>query len=352
MTDRLDDSLSRALRDRLEADRRATATPPVGLVLARARHRTTSRVAAAALAIAVVVGGAALALPADAPAPDGLDVAGGDQGPVLLAEGTDGRGAWQLLGRASDRCLLLVRAGAEGGSCGLADPPRLEETSVQSVGRGASAETLVAGLVPDGADVVAVDPTVGEARAAVSYEDAGLRWFVARLPGVTGLDGVVALRDGQEVARTSTPLPPPPEPRTPASAAPGLRAPVALRLTATDEFGRVTALREGPEGLEVDVDRVDWLSGQEAVDAAAARGEEPGGDYYLVDDSTRTRTYGLTNEAVVWGSIGFGAEPSAPERVTLDRWQAFLQTEAGGQALFHLDLKDGVVLGIEEQYQP
>ena len=368
-TDPGEDRFRVALRERLEVDRLQTVTPPVGAVLARARRRGRTRAAGAVLAVAAVAGGVSLVGSPSRPA----QPAGGLVAEVLLAEGADELGAWRLLGRAAERCLLLVRDTSEGGACGLADPPRLQETSVRAVGSGESAQTLIAGLVPDGAERVVVDPSSGELVPAQVRRGGGLRWFVLRLDGVTGVDALTALAgDGAEVDRLEMPLPPPSAPGTDApegvpsapppgpppppppapSSAPGVRAPAALRLTATDEFGRVTAVREGPEGLEVDVDRVDWLSGQEAVDIAAGRGEEPGGDYHLVDDSPRTRTYGLSDEVAVWGSLGFGVEPSMPERVTLDRWRTFLKTAVGRQTLFHLEVEDGVVLGIEEQYRP
>ena len=275
---------------------------------------------------------------------------------MLLAEGSDDRGDWRLVGRGADRCLLLVRRDGEGGSCDLTGPPRLEETSVTGIGSGPTAETLVAGLVPDGADQVVVDPSVGDTRAAVVHEGGALRWFVARLPGVTGVDQVVALADGQEVVEHEDPA---------AAPARGVRPP-AERDRPTPRsvppppcaWPRPTTSAGSPSSGRGRRDSRSWSTG--STGSAGRRrsrrrgpvGQEPGGDYYVVDDETRTRTYRLTDETVFWGSIGLGAEPSTPRRVTLERWRDFLPTPVGGQTLWHVDVEDGVAVGIEEQYRP
>ncbi|MCW2607817.1 MAG: hypothetical protein JWO60_2510, partial [Frankiales bacterium] len=324
------------------------------------------------LATAALVGGGVLVTDLVRPVPRSAPLATGS-GEVLLASGTETDGPWRLLGRAEGRCLTLVRTTSEGGACDLADPPRLEETSVLSVDERADAVTLVAGLAPEGAVRIVVDPTVGDPQPAELREGAGLTWFVLRLDTVTGVDAITTTdASGAEVARLTTPLPPPPPPLPDTSSSPlpeslpseeppatsepspsasAVHAPPAVRLAETDEFGRVTAVREADGGLEVDVDRVDMLDGQAAAEAAAAHGDPLDTDYYLVDDNPTTRTYRVPAGAVVWGSIGLSRQVE-PVRVSQQRWREFVQTDLGRRTLFHLDVEDGAVVGIEEQYLP
>ena len=140
-------------------------------------------------------------------------------------------------------------------------------------------------------------------------------------------------------------------PTDPSAADGEVKAPRPGKIAQTDEFGEVTAVRDVDGTLQVDVDRVDMLGGAEAQAAAAAAGDEINNDYYVVNDNPRVRTYRLSAEVVVWGDIGFG-HPGNPQRVTADEWRRFVATQQGRQTLFHFDLEDGAVVGIEEQYRP
>ena len=142
----------------------------------------------------------------------------------------------------------------------------------------------------------------------------------------------------------------------------GLRAPVAQRLDRTDEFGAVTSLTRLTDGtLRVQVNRVDWLSGDEAQAAAEADDTEAG-DYYVVDDNPRTRAYDISSEAKVYGSIQLTGMPDLSPRPLSD-WIKFLDNGSkamAGQAVdeqvratyFHFQIQGGLVVGIEEQYRP
>ena len=133
---------------------------------------------------------------------------------------------------------------------------------------------------------------------------------------------------------------------TPASVAGGLRAPPPVHLARTDEFGVITSLSAG----EVVVDRVDMLSGDEAQ--AAAGGGDVSNDYVLRNDSAQTRSYRLSPDVAVWGGIRFGQPPDQAVPVGLDRLRELLTTPEGRSTLFHLQVDDGVVVAIEEQYRP
>ena len=142
----------------------------------------------------------------------------------------------------------------------------------------------------------------------------------------------------------------------------GLKAPAAQRLDRTDEFGAVTGLTRLTDGtLRVQVNRVDWLSGQDAQAAAEEAGTDAG-DYYVVDDNPLTRAYDVSPEAEVYGSIQLTGNPELSAR-TLNDLIEFLNNGSRamkGRAVdeqvratyFHFQIQDGLVLGIEEQYRP
>lgn len=136
---------------------------------------------------------------------------------------------------------------------------------------------------------------------------------------------------------------------SPSASPAAIKAGPEERIAETDEFGYVVRATTDP--VEVDVDRVDMLSGAEAEAAAAAHGDEVSNDYYLVNDSPRLRRYRVSPDTVVWGSIGLTGTPDH-SRVSLGRWVDFVRTQPGRQTLFHFDLEAGQVVAIEEQYRP
>ena len=132
----------------------------------------------------------------------------------------------------------------------------------------------------------------------------------------------------------------------------GIKAPPPTELTHTDEFGVVKAVRRTGDGLEVDVDRVDMLGGAEAAAAAAAAGTVVSNDYFLRNDNQTVRTYNVSSAAVVWGNIAMLHKEPGAQQTTLARWQDFVGTSAAMDTLFHFEISDGLVVGIEEQYRP
>ncbi len=133
--------------------------------------------------------------------------------------------------------------------------------------------------------------------------------------------------------------------------APGLKAPQPSRLTRTDEFGIVASIERTGTAVFVEVNRVDMLGGAEGEAAARARGQEVSNDYFLVDENPLLRRYRVDPSALVWGSIGL-ARTVEPTRVPVEQWLDYLDTPAARTTLFHLQIKDGAVVGVEEQYRP
>jgi hypothetical protein len=135
--------------------------------------------------------------------------------------------------------------------------------------------------------------------------------------------------------------------------APGIQAPSAVELARTDEFGIVTGLTHVRGTLQISVDRVDMLGGAEAVAAAKAAGRDPLIDYFLRNDNPAVRTYPVSPGAVVWGSIQTLPQREPwPQRTTLAVWSQFVAAHLGQVPMFHFQVDGGVVVGIEEQYQP
>lgn len=137
----------------------------------------------------------------------------------------------------------------------------------------------------------------------------------------------------------------------PPDAPEAIKAPAAMKLDHTDEFGIVPALHRSAGSVTIDVDRVDMISGPEAVAAAKARGKDPLIDYFLVNDNHRLRRYPVSPRAVVWGSISL-SRTVEPTRSSLAAWYRFLATPAAKDTLFHFEVAGGVVIGVEEQYRP
>lgn len=102
--------------------------------------------------------------------------------------------------------------------------------------------------------------------------------------------------------------------------------------------------------LRVVVDRVDSLTGEEAERAAAADGTDVSNDHYEVNDNPKTREYVLADDGDIWQADP--SDVSSPRPLTVEQWLAYVQSQGGRRAMFHFDVEDGRVLGIEEQCFP
>ena len=131
-----------------------------------------------------------------------------------------------------------------------------------------------------------------------------------------------------------------------------IRAAPRQRIEETDEFGLVASITRSADGsVTVQIDRVDMLGGAEAEAAAAAQADEVSNDYYLVNDNPQLRSYTVPPTAVIWGSIRLQGTPDVA-RVSFADWVEFVTGEESDDTLFHLDVEDGLVVAVEEQYRP
>jgi hypothetical protein len=129
-----------------------------------------------------------------------------------------------------------------------------------------------------------------------------------------------------------------------------IKAPPTLRLLETDEFGLVVHAEQVKGAVQVTLDRVDSLTGDEGQRVAQERGADYSNDHLEVNDSPRTRDYVLAADVVIWRSNP--SDVAHPTSITVDQWLAYLRSVEGHQALYHLDVEGGRVIGVEQQYFP
>lgn len=106
------------------------------------------------------------------------------------------------------------------------------------------------------------------------------------------------------------------------------------------------------------IDYVQFLTGGEAADAAAARGDEspPPNDYYIVNDNPKIREFPIKpgiSVKVVTNPDG-GSDPEG-HSVTLGEWAAFMngtEAEIFRSNLYWVTVTNGTVIAIEAQYVP
>lgn len=131
----------------------------------------------------------------------------------------------------------------------------------------------------------------------------------------------------------------------------------------TGVSGRELVLIEGTEWLEepmLTVDYLQFLTGDEAADAAAAHGDEspPPNDYYIANDNPRLRTYPVDRTirvTLVTTSEGF-SDPDGYE-VDFGLFYDGLQGMSGEvpgmwDTPYWITIEDGVITEIEAQYLP
>ncbi len=112
-------------------------------------------------------------------------------------------------------------------------------------------------------------------------------------------------------------------------------------------FGFVLATSAG--GIEFDL--ACWFTGQAAIDAAAEDGEEspPPNDYFVRNQNTQTRSLAVSPDVLVlWYPTG---DPTSEEEVSFPEWVEGVAGR-GFQFGVWLDVIDGEVLGIREQWVP
>lgn len=144
---------------------------------------------------------------------------------------------------------------------------------------------------------------------------------------------------------------------------PGKTAPSAKGEEPASEDGRffcfITKARWDGARPELTVDYAQFLTGQEAADAAAAAGEEspPPNDYFIVNDNTRLRTFPADSQMKVrMISTSEGTRPD-PYDIAFGQWFDAYSGMSGyfpsiRTVPYWITVKGGVITGIEEQFLP
>jgi len=109
----------------------------------------------------------------------------------------------------------------------------------------------------------------------------------------------------------------------------------------------------------ITVDYADFLTGDEAADAAAAAGEEspPPNDFFIRNVNPMLRTFPVESGISVTlrsSSSGIDADGYT---VPLGQWQDFFIGMTGDMEVvrvvpYWIEIEDGVVVSVEEQYLP
>lgn len=130
---------------------------------------------------------------------------------AVLDSGVGENGPWRIEATTADGvCITYNDARCNGGSCQLADPVRLDESSLLSVVDDGEALTVVAGPVPTGATRVTVTTTDGPTTYASIVQLGARTFFHARTPPDTGVRLISAETDDGRTVANVIDLPPPP----------------------------------------------------------------------------------------------------------------------------------------------
>lgn len=167
----------------------------------------------------------------------------------------------------------------------------------------------------------------------------------------------VACTDGQK----ASPPAPSHSPSSSASPSPSaadeerdgvVKAGPTVRLRETDEFGIVVRTERRSGVVRVTVDRVDSLTGEEGEQAAAARGVDYSNDHFEVNDNARTRVYTLAQDVDIW--LANPSDAGSPKPLKVSEWRDYVASTRTRERppMFHFDVEDGRVIGVEEQYFP
>jgi hypothetical protein len=170
-----------------------------------------------------------------------------------------------------------------------------------------------------------------------------------------------ATSETPDAARPATPRPPdaarPGMPGSRPSARPAKPPAARPEPHPVTQIGFLTAVRVTDDTVRLTVDRVLWLTGEEA--RRANHGVEPENGYVIVNQNRRLRTYRLDADAQLLGGdqLGSDGDGSQAEEITI---QQLVERAAAAIArgtpplvnLWHEDSEDTTVVRLVEQYRP
>lgn len=125
------------------------------------------------------------------------------------------------------------------------------------------------------------------------------------------------------------------------------------------QVGYVTSVVNAGGTWKLQIDYVQWLTGGEAADAAAARGDEspPPNDYYLINDNPKIREFPV--QAGIGVLVVTNAEDGSCDPMghvmALSEWAAAMSgpyAEVFKSNLYWVTVTNGTITAIQAQYVP
>lgn len=122
--------------------------------------------------------------------------------------------------------------------------------------------------------------------------------------------------------------------------------------------GRVKAVVSDAGGTRLTIDYIQFLTGAEAADAAAARGDEspPPNDYYIINDNPKLREFPIRPDIDVFVvTDADGSANPAGSTMSLDQWVAAMNGPnalAFTSQIYYVTVVNGTITSIEAQYVP
>jgi hypothetical protein len=124
-------------------------------------------------------------------------------------------------------------------------------------------------------------------------------------------------------------------------------------------FGKLYAVGVDQEPPRLVIDIQAFLTDQEAIDAAIEDGVIKPGEivengYYIRNQNPRWRVIEIDSSAQVTLTTYPYADPSAPKVISLERFGELYNSDAGTlqYSPYWIEVRDGIVVAIEEQFLP
>jgi hypothetical protein len=139
--------------------------------------------------------------------------------------------------------------------------------------------------------------------------------------------------------------------------------PPTVAIETAERFGYIRSVDASTEPATLEFDEAEWLSGEEAQEAAEADGAiEPGdpvpNDYYVRNPDKSTRRLEIAPDAAVTAircQLCRDGKPGNLEDFLASfskRGQTYADDYRGAESQYWLTIEDGRVLAIDEQYTP
>jgi hypothetical protein len=134
--------------------------------------------------------------------------------------------------------------------------------------------------------------------------------------------------------------------------------PVDVPIAAERVPAIITAVDTSGSTVRLEVDYIQFLTGDEAADAATAHGDEspPPNDYYIVNDNPALREFPVQEGVSVVTVVNDdGTSDPAGHTLTLDEWVDRItgpNADAFRSSFYWITVSEATITTIEQQYLP